>query len=271
MLSRYSRISTMAVLVLAITTLVSCGFYMSPQNRSVELEIGKNAIDVANQITGLNELPNLQITANKVWITEAADDTPVPLVRQRLINRPLWKVSYKIGELVHRKKVNSHIVGFDVYVDTSTDQVLKIVSRDAPGLPEEYRIGIKVSNQQIASYLNENKYWLSNQLPQTPPGFRFVDKLKGMYGAIVRHYECYYFLFKYPEVDGGAIIPAWMIIYYGTEPIPPSGGAFYPQSPIVLSLAEQYRRTIQMYRYDAMSGKMLGGWSTTGSNEDTFD
>ena len=271
MLSQYSQMLTTVILTLAIATLVSCGVYMPAQNKLIGVGIGKNAIDIANRITGLNELPNVQITVNKVWITEAADETPVPLVRQRLINRPLWKVSYKIDELVHRKKVNPHIVGFDVFVDSPTDQVLKIVSRDAPGLPEEYRIGIKVSNQEIASYLNWKRYWLSNQLPQTPPRFRFVDKLTGSYGSIVRHYECYYFLFKYPVVDGGAIIPAWMIIYYGTEPMRPSGGAFYPQSPIVLSLAEKYQRTFQMHRYDAMSGEMLGGWYATGTNEDTFD
>lgn len=271
MLLRYSQISTTVILILTTASLASCSVYMSAQNKTEEVEISKNAIDIANRITGLDELPNAQITAYEVRIAEETDDTPVPLVRQKLINRPLWKVSYKIDELVHRKKVNPHIVGFDVYVDTSTDQVLKIVSRDAPGLPEEYRIGIKVSNQEIASYLNGKKYWLSNQLPQTPPSFRFVDKLTGSYGSIVRHYECYYFLFKYRAVDGGAIIPAWMIIYYGTEPMPPSGGAFYPQSPIVLSLAEKYKRTFQMHRYDATSGERLGGWYVTGTNEDTFD
>lgn len=271
MLLRYSQISTTVVLILATATLVSCSVYMSAQNKPIGVEIGKDAIEVANRITGLNELPNVQITANEVWITEAADDTPVPLVRQQLINRPLWKISYKIDELVHRKKVNPHIVGFDVYVDTSTNQVLKIVSRDVPGLPEEYRIGIKVSNQEIASYFNSKRHRLSNQLPRTPPNFRFVDKLTGSYGSIVRHYECYYFLFKYPVVDGDAIIPAWLIIYYGTEPMPPSGGAFYPQSPIVLSLAEKYKRTFQMHRYGATSGERLGGWYVTGTNEDTFD
>ena len=271
MLLRYSQISTTVVLILATVTLASCSVYMSTRNKRAEVEVATNAIDVANRITGLDELPNVQIAVNEVRITEAADDTPVPLVRQRLIDRPLWKVSYKIDELVHRKKVNPYIVGFDVYVDTSTDQVLKIVSRDAPGLPKEYQIGIKVSNQEIASYLNGKKHWLSNQLPQTPPNFRFVDKLTGSYGSIVRHYECYYFLFKYPVVDGGAIIPAWLIIYYGTEPMPPSGGAFYPQSPIVLSLAEKYKRTFQMHRYDATSGERLGGWYVTGTNKDTFD
>lgn len=270
MLPQYSRISTMLVLVLAITTLVSCGLYLSTQNKSVEVEIGKNAIDVANRITGLNELSNVQITVNEVRIAEDADDTPLPPVRQRLIDRPLWKVSYSIDKLVHRNKVNPYIVGFDAYIDISAGQLLKIVSRDAPDLPEEYQTGIKVSNQAIASDLNLNRYWwVPDQLPLNTPSFRFVDMLKGN-GAIARHYECYYFFFKHHEADGGTILPAWMIILHGTEPVPPLGPPEY-RPTVFPSLAEKYRRTFEMRLFDATSGERFGGSLSVGSNEDTFD
>lgn len=260
----------MVVLILTTATLASCGIHMSVQNKPAEVEVATNAIDVANWITGLDELPNVQITVNEVRIAEETDDTPLPPVRQRLIDRPLWKVSYSIDKLTHRNKVNSHIVGFDAYIDLSAGQLLKIISRDAPDLPEEYRTGIKVSNRAIASDLNLNRYWwVPDQLPLNAPSFRFVDMLKGN-GAIARHYECYYFLFKYPEADGGTIIPAWLIILYGTEPIPPLGPPGY-RPTVFPSLAERYRRTFTMHLFDATSGERFGGSLSVGSNKDTFD
>ena len=269
MLLRYSQISTTVILILATASLASCNVYMSAQNKTEEVEISKNAIDVANRITGLDELPNAQITAYEVRIAAETDDTPLPSVKQRLINRPLWKVSYKINELMHRNKVNPYIIGFDVFVDLSTSQLLKIVSRDAPGLPEEYRIGIKVSNQAIAFSLNLNRYWVPDQLPLNAPNFRFVDMLKGN-GGIARHYECYYFFYKHLEADGGTTIPAWMIILYGVEPLSPLGPPEY-RPTVFPSLAEKYRRTFAMYLFDAMSGEVFGGTHSVGSNEDTFD
>lgn len=270
MLLRYSQISTMVVLILVTVPLASCSVYMSAQNKPAEVEVATNVIDAANRITGLDELPNVQITVNEVRIAEEAADTPLPLVRQRLINRPLWKVSYKIDELVHRNKVNPHIVGFDAYIDISAGQLLKIVSCDAPDLPEEYQTGIKVSNQAIASDLTLNRYWwVPDQLPLNAPSFRFVDMLKGN-GTIARHYECYYFLYKHHEADGGTIIPAWMIILYGVEPLPPLGPPEH-RPTVFPSLTKKYRRTFTMYLFDAMSGEVFGGNHSVGSNEDTFD
>lgn len=275
MLSRYSRIPTMIVFVLAIAALVAYCVYISAQNKPVEIEIGKNAIDVANRITGLNELPNVRVTANEVRIEEAADDTPLPPVRQKLINRPLWKVSYEIDALEHRNKINPHIVGFDAYIDTSTGLMLKIVSRDAPGLPEAYRTGIQVSNQQIASILSRDGFWVPDRLPLTAPNSKFVDKVKGN-GIIARHYECYYFLYKQDEVEN---IPAWLIIRYGTEPYP-SLNRFEPEDfrdpqlrppAIPPPLAERYVRTFELHVIDAMSGKELLAGLVKGANEDTFD
>ena len=269
MLSRYSRIPTIVVLVLAIIALVFYGIYISAQNPSVEIEIGKNAVDVMNQITGLDELSNVQITANAVTIAAAADDTPLLPVRQKLINRPLWKVSYQIDVLQHHNTVNPHIVGFDAYIDTSTGQLLKIVSRDAPGLPEKYRTGIRVSNPHIASSLDRNRFWVPDSLPLTAPSFRFVDMLKGN-GLIARHYECYYFLYKQKDVEGGAIIPAWLIIRYGTERFFPLGPSEH--RPAVLpSLAEKYARTFRLSIVDATSGETLRAFWATSANEDTFN
>ena len=271
MSSWYLRVSTMIVFVLAIAALVSLSVYISAQNKPVEIEIGKNAIDVANRITELDELPNVRITVNEVRIAEAEDDTPLPPVRERLINRPLWKVSYEVDALEFRiggrNKRNPHIVGFDVYIDTSTGQMLKIVSCDAPGLPEEYRTGIKVSNQEIASMLDLNRFWVPDQLPLTAPRIRFVDMvLRG--GGIGRHRECYYFLYKRNEVEN---IPAWLTIAYGTEPLP-FAPRLNPEMPVKFQpLAEKYVQTFQMSVVDAMSGEELLGAMSTGTNEDTFD
>ena len=90
-----------------------------------------------------------RITTDPVTIAEADDDTPWFLAKKLLINRPLWKVSYEVDALAHSNKVNPHIRGFDVYVDVSTGQVLKIVSRDDPNMPEQYRTGIRVSKKRL--------------------------------------------------------------------------------------------------------------------------
>ena len=269
MLSGYSRAPTMVVLVLAIVALVFYGIYIFAQDRSVEIEIGTNAINVANQITGLDELSNVQITANAVTIAEAADDTPLLPVKQKLINRPLWKVSYAVDALQHRNKVNTHIAGFDAYIDSSTGQMLKIISRDAPGLPEKYQTGIRVSNQHIASSLGKNRFWISDRLPLTAPSFRFVDMIKGN-NLIARHYECYYFLYQHNEAAGGTIIPAWLIIQYGTERFFPLGPPEHRQT-VLPSLAEKYARTFRMSIIDATSGETLRAFWATGKNDDTFD
>lgn len=281
MLTRPFRSLMMIIFVIAIATFVSYSVYISAQDAQnknkpgepVEIEIANNAINVANRITGLNELSNVRIAASEVTIAEAEDDTPLVPVRKKIINRPLWKVSYEVNALELRDKKNPHIVGFDVYIDKANGQLLKIVSRDAPGLPEEYRKGFKVSNQEIASHLDHNRYWDPNQLPLIAPRFRFIDIVKNKKSRIIaRHHECYYFLYKPNEAEN---IPAWFNILYGTEPPPSIGGPAVAELSglkiVTPSLAERYTRTFRMGMINAMSGDEVGVAAfAQGTNEDTF-
>ena len=93
--------------------------------------------------------------------------------------------------------MNPHIVGFDVYVDVSIDKVLKIVSRDAEGLPEEFRKGIEVSNREVRSIFKENPRYIKDALPTVKPTFKLANLLAGK-GIICRHYEFYYILRRGP-------------------------------------------------------------------------
>lgn len=229
----------------------------------------ETAKSIAAQITGLDGLSDVRVTANSVTITKDDDDTPLSPAKDLLINRPLWKVSYEVDALVHPNKVNPHIRGFDTYVDISTGQVLKVVSRDDPNMPEQYRTGVEVSNKEIASILTEDVYVVQDRLPTVVPTFKFADMIMGN-GIIARHYECYYFLFQHRSVDGGQIIPAWLVVLHGTEPIRSLGPTEHRPARH-RSLAESYRRTFKLLMLDAESGDVLLRGSTVGSNDDLFD
>ena len=254
--------------VTAIALLCGSGCMFAKDVSVNEYETAKR---IAAKITGLDTLANVRITTDPVTIAEPDDDTPWFLAKKLLINRPLWKVSYEVDALVHSNKVNPHIRGFDVYVDVSTGQVLKIVSRDDPNMPQQYRTGIRVSKKAIASFLNDDMYVIQDRLPLSTPTFKFADMIK-MRGAIARHYECYYFLCQQHPMDGGQIIPAWLVILYGTEPIQASGGPNPKRNPRHYTLAEKYRRTFEIRMVGADSGKDVGvRMFAVGTNDDTFD
>lgn len=225
----------------------------------------QTAKTLANGITGLNTLTGVSIDVKSVELAED-DDTPIPLFKDRLIAGSLWKVSYKIDALQHENKTNPHIVGFDVYVDISIGRVLKIVSRDAEGLAEQYVKGIKVSNRQVRSIFKNNPRRIKDAFPTVNPTFKFVDFLIGK-GIECRHYECYYILSPVPNNDNP--IPRWLIILYGTEPHHPLGPIeTRPLNPP--KLADGYLRTFQMHFVDAMSGQRSPYAYITGFNTDTF-
>lgn len=267
MLLQRSEVLTMVVLGAAVIAFLCGSGCVFAQDAPVTAS--ETAKSIAAQITGLDGLSDVRVTANLVTVAKADDDTPLSPVKNLLINRSLWKVSYEVDSLVHPNRVNPHIRGFDAYVDVSTGQVLKVVSRDDPNMSEQYRTGIEVSNKEIASILTEDVYVVQDRLPTVVPTFKFADMIKGN-GAIARHYECYYFLFQHRSIDGGQIIPAWLVILYGTEPIRSLGPAEHRPARH-RSLAESYRRTFKLLILDAESGEVLLRGSTVGSNDDSFD
>jgi hypothetical protein len=228
---------------------------------------------IASEITGLDRLLGVQITTNEVTIGGAADNTPMFLFKERIIDRPLWRVSYKVDVLERRNlegrhKVNPHIRGFDVYVDVSAGQVLKVVSRAQPNMPENYRIGIEISNKHVASNLRQNSYFIEDSLPTVVPTVKFADLIwRG--GQKIRHYEGYYFLQRNRKTN--VMAPAWFVVFYGTEPLGTSGPARANKSSRRYTLAEKYKRTFEAWVYDATSGKSGYAMMVVGRNKDTFD
>ena len=234
----------------------------------------EKAIKLADDITGLNRLADVRVDAESFTLP-ADDDTPLRLFKEHLLKGSLWKVSYKVDALQHENKVNPHIVGFDVYVDVSIDKVLKIVSRDAEGLPEEFRKGIEVSNREVRSIFKENPRYIKDALPTVKPTFKLANLLAGK-GIICRHYEFYYILGGDPNNDKA--VPMWLVIIYGAAPsIEPSGGGATEDSekprkrPKVRKLADGYFRTLAIHYVDAMSGEWLGFAYIMGENTDTFE
>lgn len=232
----------------------------------------EKAIKLADDITGLNRLADVRVDAESFTLPED-DDTPIRLFKEHLLKGSLWKVSYKVDALQHENKVNPHIVGFDVYVDVSIDKVLKIVSRDAEGLPEQFRKGIEVSNREVRSIFKHDHH-IENALPAATPVVKLAD-LFARWGRICRHYECYYMLFRAPNSDEA--VPRWLVIIYGADPsIEPSGGGATEDSekprkrPKVRKLADGYFRTLEIHSVDAMSGKSWPYAFIMGENTDTF-
>lgn len=230
------------------------------QNAAPPPTAEERAIELSNTITGLDKLADVRITASAFTLPED-DDTPILLIKKRLVDsKHLWKVSYQVDGLKHKNIANPHIKGFDVYVDTAQGQVLKIVSRDAEGLPEEFRKGIEVSNQQVCSAFGDNPL-IAWDLPTVTPTYTLGDFLTGK-GKIYRHYECYYILYREPDGDKrDKVFPIWLVILYGTEPIEP----LKPRT-----LADGYVRTFEIYFVNAISGEGFPFVHITGENTDTF-
>ena len=247
--------------IAALLVLLSVGVCMA-------VDDSQRVKTLADEITGLNRLAGVSIEVESFTLPEN-DDTPIRLFKEHLVTGSLWKISYKVDSLQHANKVNPHIVGFDVYADVSTGQVLKVVSRDDPAIPEQYQTGIEISNKEIASILTEDMYVIQDRLPAVVPTFKFADMIMGN-GVTARHYECYYFLFQHRSIDGGQIVPAWLVILYGTEPIRSLGPVEHRPSRH-LPLAERYRRTFEIQMLDAKSGELLLRGSSVGSNDDTAD
>ena len=228
----------------------------------------ERVIQLSNTITGLDRLASVRIKVDPFTLDEN-DDTPILSIKKRLLDsRHLWKVSYQVDALRHENMVNPHIKGFDVYLDIATGQVLKIVSRDAEELPQEYRSRITVSNQQIRSTFRHDLIkWL---LPAVTPAYTLGDFLTGA-GEICRHYECYYILFRTPNRVDNKDIPMWLVIRYGTEPIEAVGvGAMENKPPPKpRTRADGYVRTFQIYFVDATSGEVSPFKFSLGE-DDTF-
>lgn len=224
----------------------------------------EKAIELSNTITGLDSLAGVRITAAALTLPED-DDTPILSIKKRLLDsKDLWKVSYQVDALRHQNTVNPHIKGFDVYFDIARAKVLKIVSRDAEGLPHQYQKGIEVSNQQIHSSFSQNLY-IEWRLPAVTPAYTLGDFLTGK-GKIYRHYECYY-IFPFNSER-----PKWLIIAYGGEPsIEAMGNPAKAGTPRKRrTLADGYFRTLEIGFVDAMSGEWVPSSYTTGDNDDTF-
>ena len=227
----------------------------------------EKAIKLADDITGLNRLADVCVAAESFTLPED-DDTPIRLFKEHLLKGSLWKVSYKVDALQHENKVNPHIVGFDVYVDVSIGKVLKIISRDAERLPEEFRKGIEVSNRHVRSIFEHNPRYIKDALPTVKPTFKLADFLVGK-GKICRHYEFYYILLGAPNSD--KVVPSWLVIIYGADPsIEPSGGINPTRRPKVRKLADGYFRKLEIHYVDVMSGKRGPYAYLMGENTDTF-
>lgn len=248
-------------LVILFSVGICVGFASTPDEAK--------AIEVSNTITGLNRLPDVRITA-AAFTMPKNDDTPIRFFRNKLIEASLWKVSYKIEALQHENMTNPHIKGFDVYVDVADEKVLKIVSRDAKTLGRQFRKGIKVSNRQLRQKFRKRAA-IERALPSTIPPFDLADHFMGT-GMETRHYECYYFVHRVP--NSHIIFPAWLIIYYGAEPIEALGAFANSDSPPKprkrRKLADGYVRTLEYWIYDAKDGEPLGGGQLVGKNTDTF-
>ena len=250
-------------------------------------------IQFSNTITGLDRLASVRITAAPFTLPED-DDTPILSIKKRLVDsQHLWRVSYQVDGLQHKNITNPHIKGFDVYVDIAQGQVLKIVSRDAEGLPEEFRKGIEVSNQQVRSTFRYDPYipWdLPSDLPIVTPAYTLGEFLTGN-GRICRHYECYYILYRQRRSDDSnevarfpllppqpvgrewwfnrdnreKVFPRWLVILYGADPAEEGQPPPNPRT-----LADGYFRTLEIDFVDAMSGELFPFKYVTGENTDTF-
>lgn len=250
-------------------------------------------IQFSNTITGLDRLASVRVTAAPFTLPED-DDTPIMSIKKRLLDsQHLWKVSYQVDALQHKNITNPHIKGFDVYVDIAQGLVLKIVSRDAEGLPEEFRKGIEVSNQQVRSTFRYDPYirWdLPSDLPIVTPAYTLGEFLTGN-GRICRHYECYYILYRQRRSDDSnevahfpllppqpvgrnwwfnrdnreKVVPRWLVILYGADPAEEEQPPPKPRT-----LADGYFRTLEIHFVDAMDGERFPFKSVTGKNTDTF-
>ena len=220
----------------------------------------ERVIQLSNTITGLDRLASVRTKVEPFTLDEN-DDTPILSIKKRLVDS-------QVDALRHENMVNPHIKGFDVYLDIATGQVLKIVSRDAEELPQEYRSRITVSNQQIRSTFRHDLIkWL---LPAVTPAYTLGDFLTGD-GKICRHYECYYILFRTPNRVDDKEIPMWLVIRYGTKPIEAAGvGAMENQPPPKpRTRADGSVRTFQIYFVDATSGEVSPFKFSLGE-DDTF-
>ena len=257
-----SRFCFTALTVLFSLTICATSSFADAQDKT-------NAIQIANDITGLNRLPDVRVSASAHEIAEH-DDTPIRLFKQKLFDASLWKVSYEIDALRHKNRTNLHIKGFDVYVDITHEEVLKIVSRDATSLGAKFRKGIEVSNKQLYRDFIDAQY-IDRVLPSANPKHDLADHFMGL-GKECHHYECYYIMFHNARTNQRH--PAWIIIYYGTEPAQPMGAYVDDTGKVVKGakrkLADGYMRTLEYHLINAEDGDILGGGVAVGKNTDTF-
>lgn len=225
----------------------------------------KKAIDIALKATGLDKVPDILVSARREIL--AFDNTP--LLHERIVGRPLWRVTIDNVTLTSRyeKGKNPYIHAFDVLIDAQTGQVLKVISLWPADTEPKEEVRALISTQEYDVMFRGNDQCFPGGIPEDLPQITFlsaVEKASGEDFTIItdaKQIEGIYVMFSPPPPPNKKSRPAWVIIHHGFPPFrivpPPVSPGKSGNSP-----APTDARTVAFNVIDATTGeRLLGGRS----------
>lgn len=137
------------------------------------------AIQIAKQVTGLDQMHGVEIAASE----EVLEEDNTPFLHTQIAKRPLWKVSFTHVKLGIATKVglvfppclrmNPYIHAFDIFIDSQTGQVLKIVSPWPSGVPPRRQRTVEELEQRL-----RDSFQSYEGFPESPPEVTFLQALE---------------------------------------------------------------------------------------------
>ncbi len=253
----------LAAVVIALAILADNEKIVQGQKRVIEIEVAQDMIQKANQLTGLNELENVQITAEPIELKENEDNSPIRAIHSRIVGRLFWRVTYT-GEFPEwNGQTNPNIRAFVVFLDAQDGSLLKVASKWAEDIDKRYKVGAWISREKIATLISDN-HAVSNTLPKVPPLRDTITRLTTGTAAYIdaKHIEWYYLNLTREEGD----VPAWLRITHG-GPVPIYLGPHRELGPELKNeVTPDYQRVARISLKDARTGKSLLSAEMVGTN-----
>lgn len=209
------RIEINVVLLFAVVAPVLLPTLGKTRELQVSGVYHRQAIDIALKVTGFDKTPDALAFARRE--TLATDNTP--LVHEKIIGHPLWRVTIANVTISTRdgKKSNPYIHAFDVLVDAETGQVFKITSLWTTDMEPKEELRSLISKQESDKNFRSSGRFPGG-IPEDLPKVTFLQAVqRSEVGDIIhaKQIEGIYVIFS---MQGGTQRPAWVIFHYGFPP-----------------------------------------------------
>jgi len=244
-MNNYRVYSTFILGVMALILLL-CGSAFSG-DRQLPIQDHRVAIDIANRVSGFDQLPNfseITITVQKVIVAE--DNT---VLYEWIEGRSFWKVSY-FGVIVENEgERNPYINAFDVFVDVETGQVPKIVSQWKHGIDPKYKEAKRKDNKGKKHRREKKQY----TLPEALPRISFLEVYKKWIDSKVKHIEVVY-MYDYDR-NLEVLVPVLYVKTYGGKVVLPAICNIQTAYSAPVSTHDSIRVTLEHLWIHAVTGE----------------